>query len=529
MQYAVGYCRLSDRKERSQSIPSQKKDIAEYCFRNDLTLLQTFVDDGKSGWTFDRPGFKDLEAFCKKNPKVKYLIIPHFDRFSRADPIDAMVKERHFRDKLGVKVLQISEAADLDTNNPMHQMMRFMQAFAANQERIRTVDRVKKNLRFRLLQGRYSTTAPFGYINGRDDKGFSLLKIDEAKAPIIRFIYDQFLKGAGIEEVRRAAEKKGYSNKGNSAIQRVLTNPVYAGLILVPAAGDQPSKIINGLHEPIIKESDYWEVQQILSPRKFTPQKREEVPLRGILRCQYCSKLLTAAPSKGRMGKYYWYYFCNEHRKENFSAVKVHELFDRILNYISIKEPEFSKLKNRITSLIQNLIDSQTKELMKLNLQISKLNQSIVDIEKRFLIGGIVSEKTFQQMITEKRMLIADLENRKEMHSQNAGDYLTRLDVILNGASSVRTIYEGHNLIGKQRFIRQIFGEKIYYTRTGVRTLYLHPVFAINKKAFNELPLVIEGANIISKPEVDLCGGNGGATEPISWEDVKSFFEMFAA
>ena len=67
MPQAVAYCRLSDANERSGSIANQKRKVIEYCERYGLELLHTFVDDGKSGWTFDRPGFKELEDFCK-NP-----------------------------------------------------------------------------------------------------------------------------------------------------------------------------------------------------------------------------------------------------------------------------------------------------------------------------------------------------------------------------------------------------------------------------------------------------------------------------
>ena len=93
MNNAVAYCRLSDKDSSANSINNQKKRIAEYCNYNKLELVQTFVDDGKSGWTFDRPAFKALEDYCKTNKTVKYLIVTHFDRFSRTDPVDAMVKE----------------------------------------------------------------------------------------------------------------------------------------------------------------------------------------------------------------------------------------------------------------------------------------------------------------------------------------------------------------------------------------------------------------------------------------------------
>jgi site-specific DNA recombinase len=99
-QLAVGYARLSDKDSSTNSISSQCRRIEEYCHHNNLQLVQIFKDDGKSGWTFDRPGFIELENFCKDNPAIKFLIIRHFDRFSRTDPIDAMTKEKVFQRKV---------------------------------------------------------------------------------------------------------------------------------------------------------------------------------------------------------------------------------------------------------------------------------------------------------------------------------------------------------------------------------------------------------------------------------------------
>ena len=137
---AAGYARLSDKDSSGNSIKSQCRRIEEYCERHNLNLLKIFIDDGRSGWTFDRPGFIELEHFCKKEKSVEYLIIPHFDRFSRTDPVDAMVKERYFRDKLNVKVLQVSEPPDIDVNNSTYLIVRFMQAFASNEECNRIVE-----------------------------------------------------------------------------------------------------------------------------------------------------------------------------------------------------------------------------------------------------------------------------------------------------------------------------------------------------------------------------------------------------
>lgn len=521
-----GYARLSDKDDRSSSIPSQTKRIQEYCDRHGLNLLKLFIDDGKSGWTFDRPAFIQLEKACKQNPHVNFLIITHFDRFSRADPIDAMVKERQFRDKLKVKVLQVSEPPDTDTDNGTYQIIRFMQAFAANEERNRIVDRVTTAIRYRLLQGRYCAMAPFGYKNTRNEKGEPVIVIDEIKAPIVEFIFKSFLKGYGMEELRRLAIEKGFTVKGKVAIQSVLSNPVHAGLVNVPAYKGQPAKIVKGRHEGIITEATYWEVQQKLSPRKFIPQKRPEVPLRGVIRCLYCQKFLTAAPSKSRSGKYYWYYFCNEHRKENFSAVKVHGHLDQILDAISIKGETLELIKNNLTRSIQTLISSQTKELMNINLQIRRTEQSIADIEEKYLLQN-VSIATYSKVIGEKKKHLSDLLAQKEILNLGAHQYLSRIDEVLDKASDVRTIYNQLDSAGKQLFIKRIFGTHILYTSGGYRTAFLHPVFKINGNQINELPLIIQHGKTNKQENFDPVNPSGELTNPM--EFIESVFAIFAA
>lgn len=523
---AVGYVRLSDASERSSSIPSQKKRVEEYCERYGLDLLEIFVDDGKSGWTFDRPGFIQLESFCKKNTSVKYLIIPHFDRFSRADPIDAMVKERQFRDKLKVKVLQVSEPPDTDTDSSTYQIIRFMQAFAANEERNRIVERVKNSIRFRLLQGRYCALAPFGYKNKRDEKGQGIMVVDPDRAPIIQYIFKQYLAGSGIEELRRLALEKGYTVKGKVAIQSVLANPVYAGLIRVPAYRDQPEKLVKAVHEPIVTESTYWHVQELLNPRRFTPQKRDEVPLRGVLRCRCCGKMMTAAPSKSRGGRYYWYYFCNVDRKENYSAIKTHQQLSEILNAISIKGGYLKSMKEKLSERIQAKINTQTKDLMNVNLLIRKVQESIEKIEEKYLQES-VSLQAYRNVMNERKIRLADLQAEKEVINKGAIDYLGRLDAVLERASNVRTFYDQLNLLSKQRIIKIIFGGNLQLTPSGFRTAFVHSFFKINGNTFKELPLTIE------KPEGKDEGGSSLVTPhgelPNSWEPIHSFFEIFAA
>ncbi len=58
---AVLYCRVST-KEQTQnlSLPTQLKACSEYCERNGYAIGETFIEEGESAKTADRPELKRL-------------------------------------------------------------------------------------------------------------------------------------------------------------------------------------------------------------------------------------------------------------------------------------------------------------------------------------------------------------------------------------------------------------------------------------------------------------------------------------
>jgi Site-specific recombinases, DNA invertase Pin homologs len=488
---AVGYARLSDKDSSSNSIKSQMRRIEEYCERNKLTLLKIFVDDGKSGWTFDRPGFIDLENFCKKEKSVQYLIIPHFDRFSRTDPIDAMVKERYFRDKLNVKVLQVSEPIDLDTNNPTYVIVRFMQAFASNEERNRIVDRTMTGMRYSLTQGRYCSMAPYGYKNSRDENGKPLIIPDEERAHLIKFIFREYLRGNGIEEVKRMAKVNGYTQGGKSAIARVLTNPVYAGMINVPAYKHTPARLVKGIHAPLISENDYWMTQEKITGKNHRTHNRDEVPLRGVLRC-HCGRYMTAAPSKGKSGKHYWYYFCESHRKINLSANRLHAQFEDILDHLSIPENDLIILRDSAIQELNNYISDRTGELMRIGIQIEHIQKAIEAIEEKYLLQADITPAIFNKLVKVKRIELSELQAKQAALKTDTVEHYNRLYFLFSKLSDLKSQWLSLDLTAKQFFIKQVFGLNLTYRDGVYRTPFIHPLFALKGLSDRGLPLVIE-------------------------------------
>ena len=59
----------------------------------------------------------------------------------------------------------------------------------------------------------------------------------------------------------------------------------------------------------------------------------DEIPLRGILKC-HCGTPLSGAPSRGKSGKYFYYYKCRHSKHNNISEIKAHQQLLQICEFI---------------------------------------------------------------------------------------------------------------------------------------------------------------------------------------------------
>ena len=486
---AIGYARQSDKDSSANSIGSQCRRIETYCATNKLTLIKIFIDDGKSGWTFDRPGFIALEKFCKENSQVHFLIVPHFDRFSRTDPIDAMMKERYFRDKLGVKVLQVTESVDMDTADPTFSLIRFIQAFTSNQERKRIVERALHGAYDRLSQGYYCNLAPFGYENARDVSGAKVIVINEKQALAIRVMFKAYLDGAPFPMIQKMGKELGYRNKGNGAIQRVLRNPTYAGLVKVPAYKGKPSYVRKGHHAPIVSEEMYYRAQELLDlGQKYVKHLKEEVFLRGVLKCNECGRTLTAGNSKGEF-RYYWYYLCVDHKK-NYSAIKIHKQFEEMLDCFTYKGKALNYIKSESARKIRAFLESRNRNIEAVQKKLRGVQNSIGATEEKYLRQADISEAIYKKVMTSLRVEETGLQrNLADLHCDEQL-YWDKYNLIIKSIEDVPATFNGFSIVHKHRFVRAAFDNSLSYYDGVYRTPFLHSLFRHNELVMRQKRLL---------------------------------------
>ena len=132
----------------------------------------------------------------------------------------------------------------------------------------------------------------------------------------VREAFEEFSKGIyAMEEVRHKLLKKGFTCSKNQ-FTLLLRNPVYIGKIKIEAWKDEPVEIANGLHDPLVSEETFNQVQSILESRKkksiIRTTRNERLPLRGFLECPVCQGNLTGSGSRSRTGAKHFYYHCQK-------------------------------------------------------------------------------------------------------------------------------------------------------------------------------------------------------------------------
>lgn len=106
MKTAVIYARYSCDQQTEQSIDGQLRVCEEFAQRNNILILNTYIDRAMTGTNDNRPDFRRMIKDSAKRT-FNYVIVYKFDRFSR-NKYETAIHKKTLRDN-GVKVLSAME------------------------------------------------------------------------------------------------------------------------------------------------------------------------------------------------------------------------------------------------------------------------------------------------------------------------------------------------------------------------------------------------------------------------------------
>lgn len=251
MKRAVAYCRVSTQGQVGDDkfgIASQKSMIVDYCEKNNIEIVDWFVDEAVSGVKENRPAFDRILQGEVTNPPVDMIIVAKADRISR--DINQYYAYKSILSKIGLDIVSVTE--DWSAQDKLTAMIleNFL-AMAATVER--------ENIRIRTSGGRKVKASRGGYSGGRPPYGYSpqngKLVIVPEEAEVVEYVITAKDRGETYQVICDSLNARGKTNRSGtkfsiSTLQVIIENkPLYEGKYRYGKDGEW----VDGEHEPILK------------------------------------------------------------------------------------------------------------------------------------------------------------------------------------------------------------------------------------------------------------------------------------
>lgn len=489
MNTAFGYIRISDEEQSNFSIDGQRNEIEEYCRRYHLQLIDCYIDEGFSAKDFNRPGWNSMVDVLRKNKgMIDTLVVMKYDRLIR-NAMEGLYQLKELESKYKVTVVSIRENMGMDPTSPYFKKFRADILVNAEFERDQIIERVTFGMHQALITGRYLNKAPFGYIDSRDARGLKLVVPDPDRAEAILQAYRDAASGVPRELIRKDLQRAGHSCSGKMAIRRILSNPLYTGLVHVPAFKNKPEQLVEGIHEAIVPRELWYHVQSILkSSEQIGPRIYDEyLPLRGFVRCS-SGHLATGTMVVGKSKKRFPHYKCKA-CKQNMPGRKLHASLDQVLAALSLAPEQAERLKSLVEQKWKQRVLSKRAEKKQLQKVIAGLEKNLAAAEDMFIRGELTKE-AFERA---NMRYSPELNKKKhELYSfqELPADITKLISRNANKLQDLTGVFSIADVHSKQRLLQYIFPGGLTWDSAGYQTPFLSPVLSL--KPLSNAPLRIK-------------------------------------
>lgn len=250
------YIRVStlDQVKDGYSLAAQAAALSEWCEQRDASY-RIYEDAGISGKDLEhRPAVKEMLRDVASG-QYDLILVWALSRLTRsvADLYSTYLQLQVHDCEL------LSYTEPFDTSTPVGRAMMGICGVFGQMERELTAERVKAAMAERAAQGKRTCNDVLGY----DLDGTDSLKINEAEAERVRYIYDKYLEHKSLSAVAELCDIKGYRGKRGchfkaQHIKVILSRPIYTGY------NTYCGQVYRGNFEPIINKPQWDKVQRIL-------------------------------------------------------------------------------------------------------------------------------------------------------------------------------------------------------------------------------------------------------------------------
>lgn len=391
MKTAVIYARYSSSNQTEQSIEGQLRVCNQYAENNGILILETYIDRAMTGTNDNRADFQRMIKDSGKR-EWDYVIVYKLDRFSR-DKYATAIHKKTLKDN-GVKLISATEnIPDSPEGIILESLIEGMgQYYSAELSQ-----KVRRGMNETRLKGNF--TGGF-VIYGYKIENKKVV-IDEEKADVVRYIYEQYSLGVYVKDIIETLTERGILNKGKpfarNTVYNILKNEKYSGIY------HYKDEVFDNIYPRIVPNEIFERVRKSLVANKYGKRSKEVVYLlRNKLKCGYCGKTVSGESGTSKNGKIKRYYKCFGRKNHNGcekTMMRKEKLEETVINTI-VDELSKPKMMNCIVSAI---LEEQERRISKnsiLNLLLREKKQIDTAIENMVtaIEQGVITNTTTKRL-----------------------------------------------------------------------------------------------------------------------------------
>ena len=343
--HAALYIRLSKEDENegpSGSVTNQQSLLHAFVREHRLDVYDTYIDDGWSGTSFDRPGFqrmlRDIEA-----GRVNMVITKDLSRLGRDYIMTGHYMERYFPEKR-VRYISLLDGVDTGVESSANDITPF---------RAIMNDMYAKDISKKIKSVKHDKQRKGEFIGGKPMYGYRMhpseknrIVIDEDAAPVVRRIFAMALAGTSCRQIAVRLNEEGvlspaayagltlschgpYSGQWSSErITAMLKNETYIGNMVQGRTARisyktkkclrrQPEQwvVVEHTHEPLIDPETFRKVQLMVNSRRNTRSRTYDFLLKGLIFCHECGYPLAVMNRRNAAGDDRLFFVCRTYQR----------------------------------------------------------------------------------------------------------------------------------------------------------------------------------------------------------------------
>jgi len=466
---AVAAIRVSTTKQGTEgdSPEAQKEQIERFAAARSITIKKFFVFLESA--SKEQQPMQEAIDYCK-NPKngIQLFIVKSIDRFTRGGSLsyDLLKTQLESHSVSLVDIYGIISSQQVNTLEHLGFSYKWSTFSPSKKSEILEAERSKDELRDIMSRmigaeirytklGFWMRQPPYGFVSEKvetnNGKRCVLRPHPEESKHIIK-IFDLRARGTMrdmqiVEEVNKLGYKsrvhyvrakhdraKVLSKRGDDpltlkALERIVSNPVYAGVNAEKWTGDKPVQCaFSGLvsidqfnrankGKKFITKDEQGDIVIIDRPpaQRYAVVKgvrNPDFPYRKFVLCPQCHKPLIGSASRGKTGKHYPAYHCD--KRGHYFRVPKKELEDRVAEFISgvrVSPEQVDKVLAVIEAEWQKREQSLKAELETLDAHIKGLRtEANMTASKIKLVSNETAIKYIEEDIVRIEQQIKELE-----------------------------------------------------------------------------------------------------------------------